>query len=127
MTSLHTIFFSLIQNLQGFSIAQMAHALLLSRNQTEEDPSILHKTVPFLHASTRMQFPVGFGDRQKPPSNASQPEDLCPSLKECLLYQACVFNFGNEFCLQDPLPGKRKNMDLNITCIKVETISCHSC
>ena len=25
----------------------------------------------------------------------------------CLLYQACVFNFGNEFCKRDPNPGNR--------------------
>ena len=35
----------------------------------------------------------------------------------CLLYQACVFNFGNEFCQRDPYPGNRKNINLNITCV----------
>lgn len=38
----------------------------------------------------------------------------------CLVYQACVFNFGNEFCQKDPNPGSRKNINLNITCVRDE-------
>ena len=33
---------------------------------------------------------------------------FCPTLKRCLFHQACVFRFGNEFCLHDPTPGVRK-------------------
>ena len=29
----------------------------------------------------------------------------CPSLLHCVGYQACLFRFSNEFCLQDPFPG----------------------
>ncbi len=36
----------------------------------------------------------------------------------CLGYQACVFNFGNEFCQKDPFPGARKILNANITCVK---------
>ena len=45
-------------------------------------------------------------------------DDLCPTLSQCLMYQACVFNFGNELCKRDPNPETRKNIDTNITCIK---------
>jgi hypothetical protein len=46
-------------------------------------------------------------------------QTTCVSLKECLLYQACVFNFGNEFCMRDPLPGQRKLLVANVTCTSV--------
>jgi hypothetical protein len=36
----------------------------------------------------------------------------------CLFFQACVFNFGNEFCRKDPFPGARKNLNINVTCIR---------
>ena len=45
------------------------------------------------------------------------PVELCPTLARCLMYQACVFNFGNELCLRDPNPGTRKSLDTNITCV----------
>ena len=34
------------------------------------------------------------------------------------LCQACVFDFGNEFCRRDPEPGQRKIMMVNITCVQ---------
>lgn len=30
----------------------------------------------------------------------------CPTLLNCVGYQACLFRFSNEFCLQDPYPGQ---------------------
>ncbi len=111
---------------QGFSIGQLSHALLLGNVSSGDfpDPSAaLLKTVPFVHSATaHAQFPPSaFGDRAPlPPGvDVSRPEEHCPTLKECLLYQACVFSFGNEFCLRDPMPGKRKNVDLNVTCVRV--------
>ena len=111
---------------QGFSIGQLSHALLLGNVSSGDfpDPSAaLLKTVPFVHSATaHAQFPPSaFGDRAPlPPGvDVSRPEEHCPTLKECLLYQACVFSFGNEFCLRDPMPGKRKNIDLNVTCVRV--------
>ena len=41
------------------------------------------------------------------------------------MYQACVFNFGNELCKKDPNPGTRKNLDTNITCIKDDYLESH--
>ena len=46
------------------------------------------------------------------------PDYLFPFVKICL--QACVFNFGNEFCLEDLLPGARKTLLTNVTCVKDE-------
>ena len=73
------------------------------------------------------------GDREAEPG--LEGADLCPTLRRCLMYQvlyctvlyctvlcmmyqACVFNFGNELCRKDPNPGTRKNIDTNITCIE---------
>ncbi|KAF0289120.1 Xylosyltransferase 1 [Amphibalanus amphitrite] len=41
---------------------------------------------------------------------------FCPTLKRCLFHQACVFRFGNEFCLHDPVPGVRKMVLAAVTC-----------
>ena len=46
-----------------------------------------------------------------------QSEETCPTMAECLHHQGCVFDYGNEFCTLDPLPGFRKVMDVNITCV----------
>ena len=115
-------FFLSLFPLQGFSIAQLSHALLLNRNQTEGgNPFLNRKTIPFVHASTRTPFPTSLGRTVTPP-DPLQPEELCSTLRECLLYQACVFSFGNEFCRRDPLQGARKNMNVNVTCVKVKKI-----
>ena len=49
-------------------------------------------------------------------SNDWTKNGFCASLPECFSYQACVFDFGNEFCRRDPQPGQRKIMMVNITC-----------
>ncbi len=111
--------------LQGFSVAQLTVALLLGKNKTlRSDPETLSKTLPFSHTiSDSMHFPSSaYGGRVVADANAanvSTVTDLCPTLRQCLMYQACVFNFGNEFCSKDPWPGRRKNVDVNITCVKV--------
>ncbi len=56
------------------------------------------------------------------PDNLVTHNSSCDSLDKCLLYQACVFNFGNEFCLRDPIPGERKNLLTNITCTKEDVL-----
>ena len=33
-----------------------------------------------------------------------------------------MFNFGNEFCRKDPLPGNRKTLNVNVTCVSDELI-----
>ncbi|KAK7077134.1 hypothetical protein SK128_007449 [Halocaridina rubra] len=38
----------------------------------------------------------------------------CPTLQECLGYQACLFNYGIEFCHMDPVPGQRKVSVLSV-------------
>jgi hypothetical protein len=40
-----------------------------------------------------------------------------------LFFQACVFNFGTEFCKNDPWPGARKNLLVNVTCVSDDVIS----
>ncbi|KAG1654611.1 NADPH-dependent diflavin oxidoreductase 1 [Nymphon striatum] len=42
--------------------------------------------------------------------------DICPTLSRCLGHQACLFNFGLEFCGWDPLPGERKLINVTIEC-----------
>ena len=46
-----------------------------------------------------------------------EEKSICESLVNCLLFQACVFDFGNEFCKQDPFPGQRKILMVNVTCL----------
>ena len=41
-------------------------------------------------------------------SDEKRGTSKCPTLQKCLGYQACLFNFGNEFCHMDPFPGQRK-------------------
>lgn len=41
-------------------------------------------------------------------SNGGQGSFKCATLARCLGYAGCLFTFGNEFCLFDPLPGQRK-------------------
>ena len=40
----------------------------------------------------------------------------CAPLVYCLGHQACMFRFSNEFCLQDPIPGYQKVLNINIQC-----------
>jgi len=76
----------------GFALAQLASALLIPRNLTLKDPSLWTLTVPYVHATTLMHFPFGFGDRESAPSTAGQPEDPCPTLRLCLLHQVKLTN-----------------------------------
>jgi hypothetical protein len=50
-------------------------------------------------------------------------EKYADSLPRCLFFQACVFNFGTEFCKNDPWPGARKNLLVNVTCVRDDVIS----
>ena len=45
------------------------------------------------------------------PHESDNDEDSvtpCESLHSCIGYQACIFQYGNEFCHEDPIPGSRK-------------------
>ena len=108
---------------RGFVIAQVGVALLLSQDQVEQDERMRDKTSVFRYHRGGPEFPSDRGDRQH--LQPRSPEDLCPTLAECLLYQACVFNFGNELCRKDPNPGSRKNIDTNITCVRDEAYQLH--
>ena len=102
---------------RGFVIGQLAVALLLGPDQVEKDPELKVKQVAFKHSVAKtMVIPSDLGDRVQP--TEEKAEDLCPTLGHCLMYQACVFNFGNELCLKDPNPGTRKNLDVNVTCVR---------
>ena len=88
---------------RGFVIGQLAVALLLGPDQVEKDPELKVKQVAFKHSVAKtMMIPSDLGDRVQP--TEEKAEDLCPTLGQCLMYQACVFNFGNELCLKDPNP-----------------------
>ena len=107
---------------KGFVIGQIGVALLLGQDQLERDEALRRKTSVFTYR-TGEALPSDGGDRQHP--SPRHPDDLCPTLAECLLYQACVFNFGNELCRKDPNPGSRKNIDTNITCVRDEALEHH--
>ena len=51
------------------------------------------------------------------PKIQGEERSICQALVNCLLFQACVFDFGNEFCKQDPFPGQRKILMVNVTCL----------
>ena len=106
---------------EGFVIGQLNYALLLGNEQVEKDPNLKHKQAVYKHR-VGDELPSDQGDRVE---NHLTPDELCPTLAYCLMYQACVFNFGNELCLKDPNPGTRKNIDTNITCVRDEKFSEH--
>ena len=108
---------------RGFVIAQLGVALLLSQDQVEKDETMRGKREVFRYNTGGADFPSDRGDRHH--HQSVSPEDLCPTLAQCLLYQACVFNFGNELCKKDPNPGSRKNIDTNITCVRDEAFETH--
>ena len=103
---------------RGFAIAQVAVSLLLGQDQLEANEYMKHKTAVFRY-SVGEAVESDEGDREEV-EEGLLAEDLCPTLSHCLMFQACVFNFGNELCKKDPNPGTRKNIDTNITCIKDE-------
>ena len=102
---------------RGFVIAQVAVSLLLGKDQLEGNEHMKHKTAVFRY-SVREAIESDTGDREKTEEEGLVPDDLCPTLRHCLMFQACVFNFGNELCKKDPNPGTRKNIDTNITCVQ---------
>ena len=101
---------------RGFVIAQVAVSLLLGKDQLEGNEHMKHKTAVFRY-SVGEAMESDAGDREKTEEEGLVPDDLCPTLRHCLMFQACVFNFGNELCKKDPNPGTRKNIDTNITCV----------
>ena len=102
---------------KGYAIAQIAYAIVLPRD-FKDSHNYLHMTRAYVQHFTRFQFPHHNGDRVHLPPEVGVAWEICPTLRRCLLYQACLFNFGNEFCTVDPLPGTRKYLDTNITCVK---------
>ena len=56
-------------------------------------------------SDSHWSLPASYDWRTDPPISGQLS---CESLVECLQFQACVFDFGNEFCKTDPFPGQRK-------------------
>ena len=108
---------------KGYSIGQIAVSLLLGQDQIEKNEHMRHKTLAFKYKIGN-EFQSDYGDRKEDYKDLD-PEDMCPTLNQCLMYQACVFNFGNELCKKDPNPGTRKNLDTNITCVKDDDFESH--
>ncbi len=90
---------------KGFAIEHMSSSLLQPGSAF---PWLLDSS--FVNWSRAQNYNLG--------STLKRHEEYCTSLRLCLLYQACVFDFGNEFCKADPNPGQRKVMMLNVTCVK---------
>lgn len=68
----------------------------------EKDPTL---AIPFSHWLVKRGVNKDDDDDDK---DSQQSRTRCETLGKCLGYQACLFNFGIEFCHQDPLPGQRK-------------------
>ncbi len=96
------------------SIAQIAHVLL----STKKNSTI---TKPFIQSALASPLPSDLGDRINEDS-VPAAKDCCPTLRRCLLHQGCVFDFGTEFCTLDPRPGDRKNLDVNVTCMRDDAV-----
>ena len=91
-------------------------SLLLGKDQLEANEHMKHKTAVYKY-SVGAAVESDDGDREEV-EDGLVADDMCPTLSRCLMFQACVFNFGNELCKRDPNPGTRKNIDTNITCIR---------
>ncbi|XP_037091025.1 xylosyltransferase 2-like [Pollicipes pollicipes] len=57
------------------------------------------------------------------PGAHDEDDQFCPTLQRCLFHQACVFRFGNEFCMHDPAPGVRKMVKASVTCTREQKLA----
>ncbi|XP_069183933.1 uncharacterized protein [Procambarus clarkii] len=70
--------------------------------------------VPYAHWLVKVEDGVD--------SDEEKGSSKCPTLKACLGYQACFFNYGVEFCHMDPIPGQRKVLQVTVTCLRDKTM-----
>ena len=73
----------------------------LGEDIIRKNPEMMYQ-IPYAHWIIKDEA----GDKVKSDENLGKSR--CPTLQRCLGYQACLFNYGNEFCLMDPAPGQRK-------------------
>ena len=108
---------------ENYNIAQMAFTILANNNTINAQPGL--DTVHFVKKLKNTTLPHHLGDfvQVKNYNDDHENPSICPSLKYCLFHQACLFNFGNEFCLQDPAPGVRKHLETNVTCVRRDVLS----
>ncbi|XP_047493645.1 uncharacterized protein LOC125042200 isoform X1 [Penaeus chinensis] len=94
---------------KDFAIAKIAMLIQTGPDIIEKFPD--HKLdIPYAHWLIKPDDGV--------PTDEERGTTKCPTLQKCLGYQACLFNFGIEFCHMDPVPGQRKNLGVNLTCVR---------
>ncbi|XP_076054991.1 uncharacterized protein LOC143033436 isoform X2 [Oratosquilla oratoria] len=96
---------------KGFAIAKLTSLIETNREYMDSFPD-KHFQVPFSRILVEVDDGLYYDN--------SKDNDFCPTLSLCLGYQACLFNYGNEFCHQDPVPGQRKMLNVNLTCLQEE-------
>ncbi|ROT72311.1 hypothetical protein C7M84_009310 [Penaeus vannamei] len=98
----------------------LASSVLLIAMLIQTGPDIIEKfpdhklDIPYAHWLIKPDDGV--------PTDEEKGTTKCPTLQKCLGYQACLFNFGIEFCHMDPVPGQRKNLGVNLTCVRDEEL-----
>ncbi|XP_042867069.1 uncharacterized protein LOC122249936 [Penaeus japonicus] len=98
---------------KGFAMAKIAMLIQTGADILEKFPD--HKLdIPYAHWLIKPDDGV--------PTDEQKGTTKCPTLQRCLGYQACLFNFGIEFCHMDPVPGQRKNLGVNLTCVRDEEL-----
>ncbi|XP_064108607.1 LOW QUALITY PROTEIN: uncharacterized protein LOC135216986 [Macrobrachium nipponense] len=98
---------------KGFAIARITMLIKTGQDIIEAHPSALLE-IPYAHWLIKPDDGV-YSDEEK-------GKTKCPTLQMCLGYQACLFNFGIEFCHMDPIPGQRKNLLVTLTCVRDERL-----
>ncbi|KAK4305778.1 hypothetical protein Pmani_022347 [Petrolisthes manimaculis] len=104
---------------KGFAISKIKMVLRAGKEFRERDPTL---AIPFSHWLVRRGINKGDhdddDDDEREKEDSQRVQTKCDTLSRCLGYQACLFNFGIEFCHQDPLPGQRKNLHVMLTCLR---------
>ncbi|XP_068202337.1 uncharacterized protein [Palaemon carinicauda] len=98
---------------KGFAIARVTMLIKTGQDIIDANPGALLE-IPYAHWLIKPDDGV-YSDEEKGTTK-------CPTLQMCLGYQACLFNFGIEFCHMDPIPGQRKNLLVTLTCARDETL-----
>ncbi|KAG7157410.1 Xylosyltransferase 1-like [Homarus americanus] len=94
---------------QGLAIVKLRMLIKTGQDIIEANPEAA-LDVPYAHWLVKPDDGVV--------SDEVKGSSKCPTLQECLGYQACLFNFGIEFCHMDPVPGQRKNLEVVLTCMR---------
>ncbi|XP_035207443.1 uncharacterized protein LOC118182229 isoform X2 [Stegodyphus dumicola] len=88
---------------KGYFIIEINQELVVNQGVTLSEPDITLK-----HKASLLQPELSESHRTAP----------CPTIYDCLGYQACLFKFSNEFCQRDPVWSVRKIVLLTVVCMR---------